>query len=929
MGSVGSGVAGEQEFAMKSVGTRTTLPRAPALSRHCPADRSCRTERLPPETVSEGTASSDERGSVSIGTGTGNGTGTDRPPDSDTDHTTTTASNCDQEDPWVGCGNGAGRREREWERERKSRRREMESKEMERERVWERERERVERERERERVERDGERERVEVERERDRVECERKTQGGFVSLDVCSNVVGLGGNDSGTGMTPHQHRETGENKTDNHNNPLTHNPPKILPVSGKLEQNNSGLVRPSAFKPVVPKSFHSMQNLLGPTSGSGGEGRGGGGQRERGAGGGELVAVPEALLLDQDSPGRGRCLAEGAGGGKGNGGIHGGMSDSGRNSLTSLPTYAGSGLGYGPQEALGSLSASTSNINRLGTTAGAAVALEKLEQPGYQNGLSASYSDRSSSVKSSSSYQQLNHLGDTPAPQHPAPSSSDVIQDLENRLWEKQQEVQHMRRNLEQSEAAIVQVFEEKQRVWERQMDELGQNYASRLQQMTRRAQRSQNALQAQITHLSQDKRRLQEEMAALLAQREDLERKCLHFRMEQTDILPRLDETKWEVCQKAGEISLLKQQLRESQAEVTQRAGEMVALRGQLKEANAQLRDREEAMLGLKNSYSSKSLELERCQGELRRTLTEVSILREKLGVFEAEVLGLKQALWEMGGGVDPAITQTPGAVGLLPPWGALYCPHTPPEPSSTPLSPTSDALLSLQSDEAKAQRQEVQRQERQQREEAQWRDMQQCQEAHQRLKAHLYQEAHLHQEAQLRKEPRLHQWAHLCQEAHFHQEAQLKCQEAQVESGNLREQLDQLQGALRLERQQRERQTLSFDQERHTWIDEKERVLKYQAQLQVSYVETLQKNQALEQQVGQLGSKPTPTPSSSSSPPPPPTLSTFPPLPSVPLPAPIALTLSPPPCEDVKGSPSLLQLPTPWAGPSRLERIESTEI
>ncbi|XP_041755234.2 leucine zipper putative tumor suppressor 1-like, partial [Coregonus clupeaformis] len=659
------------------------------------------------------------------------------------------------------------------------------------------------------------------------------------------------------------------------------------------------------------------------------------GGHREGGAGGGEPGAVPEALLLDQDSPGRGSCRAEGAGGGKGNGGVHGGMADSGRNSLTSLPTYAGSGSCYGPQPALGPLSASTSNINRLGTTAGAAVALDKLEKPGYQNGLSASYSDRSSSVKSPSTYQKLNHLGDTPAPQRPSPSSDDVIQDLEDRLWEKEQEVQHMRRNLDQSEAATVQVFEEKQRVWEKQMDELRQNYASRLQQVTRRAQRSQNALQAQITCLSQDKRRLQEEIAALLAQREELERKCLHFRKEQADILPRLEETKWEVCQKAGEISLLKQQLRESQAEVTQRAGEMVALRGQLKEANAQLRDREEAMLGLKNSYSTKSLELERCQGELRRTLTEVSILREKLGVFEAEVQGLKQALGEMGGGVDPAITQTLAACGLLPPWWALYCPRTPSEPSSTPLTPTSDALLSLQSDEAKAQRQEVQRQERQQHEEAQWRDMQQrqeaqqCQEAHQCLEAHLCQEAHLHKEAQLRKGAQLHQGAHLCQDTHLYQEAQQR-QEAQwEESGNLREQLDQLQGTLRLEVQQRERQALSFDQERHTWIDEKERVLKYQAQLQVCYVETLQKNQALEQQVGQLGAKLTPSPSSSSSPPTPPALSTLPPLPSVPLPAPIALTLSPPPCENMKGPPSLLQLPPPWAGPSRLERIESTEI
>lgn len=105
------------------------------------------------------------------------------------------------------------------------------------------------------------------------------------------------------------------------------------------------------------------------------------------------------------------------------------------------------------------------------------------------------------------------------------------------------------MRRNLDQSEAAIAQVFEEKQRVWEREMEDLRQNYAARLQQVTRRAQRSQHALQAQITRLQQDKRRLQDEIAALLAQRDELERKCLDYRKEQADILPQLEETKWEV--------------------------------------------------------------------------------------------------------------------------------------------------------------------------------------------------------------------------------------------------------------------------------------------------------------------------------------------------------------------------------------------
>lgn len=108
---------------------------------------------------------------------------------------------------------------------------------------------------------------------------------------------------------------------------------------------------------------------------------------------------------------------------------------------------------------------------------------------------------------------------------------------------------VLHMRRKLDQSEAAIMQVFEEKQRVWEQEIEELRRNYAGRLQQVTRRAQRSQQALQAQISRLQQDKNHLQEEISALLAQHEALERKCLDYRKEQAEILPCLEETKWEV--------------------------------------------------------------------------------------------------------------------------------------------------------------------------------------------------------------------------------------------------------------------------------------------------------------------------------------------------------------------------------------------
>ena len=160
--------------------------------------------------------------------------------------------------------------------------------------------------------------------------------------------------------------------------------------------QNNSGLVRPSAFKPVVPKSFHSMQNLVGQAGGAGSEGKtearsegfseSRGGRRGRDGAGGEAGEVPEALLLDQDSPVR---VSRSEGGGNGNEVVQGGMSDSGRNSLTSLPTYTGSGSGCGPPAVLGPLSASTSHINRLGMV-GAAAGLDKLEKPGYQVGPSS-----------------------------------------------------------------------------------------------------------------------------------------------------------------------------------------------------------------------------------------------------------------------------------------------------------------------------------------------------------------------------------------------------------------------------------------------------------------------------------------------------------------------------------------------------------
>uniref|UniRef100_A0A8C6D7Y4 Leucine zipper tumor suppressor family member 3 n=1 Tax=Moschus moschiferus TaxID=68415 RepID=A0A8C6D7Y4_MOSMO len=358
---------------------------------------------------------------------------------------------------------------------------------------------------------------------------------------DVCGNVVGSSGGSSSSGgsdKAPPQYREPSH-------------PPKLLATSGKLDQCSEPLVRPSAFKPVVPKNFHSMQNLCPPQTNGTPEGRQGPGGLKGG--------------LDKS-----RTMTPAGGGGSG-------LSDSGRNSLTSLPTYSSS---Y--SQHLAPLSASTSHINRIGTASygSGSAGGSSGGGSGYQD-LATSDSGRASSKSgSSSSMGRPGHLGSgegggggLPFAACSPPSPSALIQELEERLWEKEQEVAALRRSLEQSEAAVAQ----------------------------------------------QDKKQLQEEAARLMRQREELEDKVAACQKEQADFLPRMEETKWEVCQKAGEISLLKQQLKDSQADVSQKLSEIVGLRSQLREGRASLREKEEQLLSLRDSFSSKQASLELGEGEL----------------------------------------------------------------------------------------------------------------------------------------------------------------------------------------------------------------------------------------------------------------------------------------------------------------------
>uniref|UniRef100_A0A3Q0RPH7 NEDD4 binding protein 3 n=1 Tax=Amphilophus citrinellus TaxID=61819 RepID=A0A3Q0RPH7_AMPCI len=332
------------------------------------------------------------------------------------------------------------------------------------------------------------------------------------------------------------------------------------------LNINRWARFRSSAFKPVTPKNFSSMQNLY-----------------------------PSSKSEDMDhglSNGLHRAQEDDN------------LSDSGHNSMSSLPPYRPP---FRPH--LAHISASMGHINTIGSLDRTSVGMKAVGSGGVAIGEMA--------CRSMATLSRLAPYGGEAPPPYEWTLSLSVeevvstgegeevsmmyrllnyslcclfqVRDLEERLVEKEHELKQMKRNLDESEGAIAQVFEGKQRLWEKEVEELKRLYAAKLRQVSQHAQRSQRNLQLQLFKVQQEKNRLQEELDSM---RKEMSREAGAMPRRTS---PTLEETQWEVCQKSGEISLLKQQLRDSQAEVTQKLSEIFQLKTELREARTELRNRE----------------------------------------------------------------------------------------------------------------------------------------------------------------------------------------------------------------------------------------------------------------------------------------------------------------------------------------------
>lgn len=505
--------------------------------------------------------------------------------------------------------------------------------------------------------------------------------------------------------------------------------PPKLIPVSGKLEKNiEKTLIKPTAFKPVVPKKRNTSLQFLVQRNGA-------------------------ANL--SDSQGSLNLLFNGTSGGSGekhssfscrNSSVSGTMSDSGRNSLSSLPTYS-----TNCSHQMEPVSMSMSHIN-LDNHTNMNVFSERTSRARTRP--SNSDSGRSSSSKSTGSLSRGGNQSSDSGSCDRSPINEEILlRELEEKLKDRELELQHLKENLDENEAAICQVYEEKQKRFEQEMEDLRQSCALKMKQASQKAQRMQQVLQLQIFQLQQEKKKLQEDFSQLLQERELLEKRCASFEREHTELGPRLEETKWEVCQKSGEISLLKQQLKDSQAELSQKSNEILLLRSQLREARSDLQVSEEQVQELQDTTHTKTLELEVCENELQRKKNEAELLREKASKLDQEVTSLREA-----------------AIANLR-HGLCHCQEK------------EDSFLVYESDEAKAQRQNAE-------------NLQ-----------------------------------------------------------GLKQYMERLREALVSERRRNQEQIECFEEERRIWHEEKEKVIRYQKQLQHNYIQMYQQNRELERDIKQL--------------------------------------------------------------------------
>ncbi|XP_076020881.1 leucine zipper putative tumor suppressor 1 [Genypterus blacodes] len=450
-------------------------------------------------------------------------------------------------------------------------------------------------------------------------------------------------------------------------------------------------------------------------------------------------------------------------------------LSDSGRNSMSSLPTHS----------TTGSLNTSTGPVSHSDGSSALAISLSQSLQPTLppwvignttnsdcsfradsdNGGLAAKANGDSGSLRAA---DRPSHLSGTAGGiRSPITTNESLIERLEQRLLERESELQELQVSFEEKEVDTCQLFEERQRYCAEEMEGLKQRCSTKLRQSSQMAAKTQQGLQLQVSQLQAEKEKLHEDLSKLTLEKEFVELRLRSWETERTQLAPTLEETQWEVCQKTGEISLLKQQLRDGQADVNHKLNEIVSLRASLKDITAKMETLEKQNKEHEYKLHSRIIEAEVCQNELHRKKNEADLLREKVGKLEKDIQGMKQ---DLASAKQQRIQ-----------------PRSQPEARGQ--SPVSERLIQGSTSPVQGQGEESR---------------------------------------------------------------------ALISTDSLQKEVERLTWQLKEEKEAQESSANRFEQERQTWNKEKDRVIKYQKQLQINYLQMHKKNQDLERILKELSTE-----------------------------------------------------------------------
>ena len=262
--------------------------------------------------------------------------------------------------------------------------------------------------------------------------------------------------------------------------------------------------MRPTAFKPVLPRSgaiLHSSPESTGH----------------------QLHPVPLDKPKEQELK---PSLCSGA------------LSDSGRNSMSSLPTHSTSS-----SYQLDPLVTPVGPASRFGGSAHNITQGIVLQDSNMMSLKALSFSDGGSKLAHASK--------DKGSVRSPTSTDQRTIQELEEQLLGREGERRRLHRSFEEKELAASQPHEGRPR---RGKDELeGLEAKGKLKVATQKSQRAQQVLHLQVLQLQQEKRQLRQELESLMKEQDLLETKLRSYEKEKTSFAPALEETQWEVRMRA----------------------------------------------------------------------------------------------------------------------------------------------------------------------------------------------------------------------------------------------------------------------------------------------------------------------------------------------------------------------------------------